>query len=112
MLQILPATRSLRLTWAPLELLSAEEWEVMKWMIVVVVLGGTAPVKTGLLYEDLDACWAATDLIMAEYGRVAKARLDSASANQTEQEFKVSRDYIMSRLTTNSVTCIPHAAAQ
>jgi hypothetical protein len=38
----------------------------MKWMLVVMALG-TTPIQTGLVFDSLDACYAAEDKMAAEY---------------------------------------------
>ena len=40
----------------------------MKWMLIVMVLGVT-PVKTGLLFDTLDACRQVAGEMEAEYAR-------------------------------------------
>jgi hypothetical protein len=40
----------------------------MKWMLVAMALG-TTPVQTGLIYDTLDACYAAEDRMAGEYTR-------------------------------------------
>ena len=80
----------------------------MKWMLVVMVLG-TAPVKTGLLFDDLAACWAARHPIAREYADVANQSLRSAPAGLTGATREASENLIISRLSTNAITCIPHA---
>jgi hypothetical protein len=37
----------------------------MKWMLMIVALG-TTPIQTNLMYDSLDACYAAEDKIAAE----------------------------------------------
>lgn len=83
----------------------------MKWMLVVVVLG-IAPVKTGLLYDDLDACWAAREPISREYADVANDRLARARGLEGFERREATVDLITSRLMGNAITCIPHAATE
>ena len=41
----------------------------MKWMLVVMALG-TTPIQTDLVYDTLDACYAAEDRMAVEYNRL------------------------------------------
>lgn len=41
----------------------------MKWMLVVMLFGAT-PIETGLMYDNLEACYRAEDIIRAENAHV------------------------------------------
>lgn len=44
----------------------------MKWTLVVMALG-TTPIQTGLVYDTLEACYAAEDRMASEYVRFHNA---------------------------------------
>ena len=76
----------------------------MKWMLIVMVFG-TAPVKTELVFDTLDDCLRADDQMRAAY---AQAFNDWNKGNQSTKEdrsFMIRRNGLQ-----NEGTCIPHAA--
>ena len=83
----------------------------MKWMLIVVVFG-IAPVKTGLLFDDLAACWARRETVAQEYAAVANENLRWARENLSEEARPRTEALITSSLTSNAITCIPHAATE
>ncbi len=74
----------------------------MKWMLVVLVFE-VAPMKTNLIFDDLNACLAAEEVVRGEYARAYNARRGEPP-NVAQERFM---EY---RLLRNSITCIPHAA--
>jgi hypothetical protein len=81
----------------------------MKWMLVVVVFGLT-PVKTGLLFNSLEECLKAEDASRSAYARAYNAWLQWAQANPGESGFPNSRAAMLKRIgLENPGTCIPHA---
>ena len=81
----------------------------MKWMIVMIVLG-TQPVKTDLLFEDVEACGIAANLIQehqAEAFNAAMARKKQQNPNAAElARFQADRMRVLGM--ENTPTCIPH----
>jgi len=79
----------------------------MKWMLVVLV-GGVAPVQTDLLFEKLSDCLAAEE-------QLGKAYADALDAwdKRAASAFERRRDYVrarqlQARKLDNMGTCIPH----
>ncbi len=69
----------------------------MKWMIVMIVLG-TQPVKTNLLFEDLKTCSGVVDVIRQQQAEAYNAAIGRFQANRM-------RVFGME----NTPTCIPHS---
>jgi hypothetical protein len=80
----------------------------MKWMLVVVVLG-SAPVKTGLLFDDLDSCWTAREPIAQEYADVFNNRAQWVGEHVPSEQRAATVEFLKSSLLGNRITCIPHA---
>ena len=81
----------------------------MKWMLIVLVMGGT-PVKTGLLFESIDKCLRAEEAMRGTYAQKFNEWHDWALQNVTEADYPKSQDFMMGRIGTKSWgTCIPHA---
>jgi len=75
----------------------------MKWMLFVLVFG-SHPVETNLIFDNLDACLKAEQTMRNEYAR-AYGEGTWAQANQGE-----TGDYVASRFgLKTTATCIPHA---
>ena len=79
----------------------------MKWMLVVLV-GGVAPVQTDVLFEKLSDCLAAEEQLRKAYSDALMA-WDQRAATTFERR----RDYVrarevQARKLDNSGTCIPH----
>ncbi len=78
----------------------------MKWMLVVMLFG-VAPVKTGLPFSSLDECLLAEDAMRSQYWQVYNKWLASSKVvpgDRTDQ-------YFMARHGIKSPgTCIPHSA--
>ncbi len=69
----------------------------MKWMLVVLV-GGVAPVKTDLVFDKFNDCPSAEAQVRQHYSdafdawdRVAAARIDPADAEQRDHSEGVKR---------------------
>lgn len=80
----------------------------MKWMLVVLV-GGVAPVNTDLVFDKFSDCLAAESQMRQHYSdafdvwdRAAAARIDRRS------DYKRARDLEAKRLLSNVGTCVPH----
>lgn len=77
----------------------------MKWTLIVVVFG-TMPVETDLIFSSLDDCLKAEEAMRAEYVRAYKdwtAGQRKSSGYQTTQAFMRTRIGL-----ENRGTCIPH----
>ena len=80
----------------------------MKWMLVVLVFGGS-PVKTNLLYDTLDECLKAEDSMRSEYVLAFNKWNSWAKANPSEAGFPNSEAFMKRRIgLDNQGTCIPH----
>jgi hypothetical protein len=81
----------------------------MKWMLLVLIYG-TIPVKTGLVFDTIDECLKAEEQMRGEYARVYNAWRTWAEANPKEAQYPDSQKFNWRRdgLETTG-TCIPHA---
>jgi hypothetical protein len=70
----------------------------MKWTLVVMALG-TTPIPTNLVYETLDACYAAEDHMAGEYAKFYNDWLTRNPARPVPP-------FITQRLARG--VCIPH----
>jgi hypothetical protein len=82
----------------------------MKWMIVMIVLG-TQPVKTNLLFEDLKTCSGVVDVIRQQQAEAYNAAIawkkqQSPSAVDLGR-FQADRMRVFEM--ENTPTCIPHS---
>jgi hypothetical protein len=76
----------------------------MKWMLFVLVFG-THPVETNLLFDNLDACLKAEENMRKEYARAySQSTWTIGNIGQASDPSVVSR---YGQKTT--ATCIPHA---
>ncbi|AWL94816.1 MULTISPECIES: hypothetical protein [Bradyrhizobium] len=80
----------------------------MKWMLVVLV-GGVAPVNTDLVFDKFSDCLSAEAQMRQHYSdafdawdRVAAARIDRRS------DYRKARDLEAKKLLSNVGTCVPH----
>ncbi len=76
----------------------------MKWMLIVLIMGAT-PVKTGLVYETVDDCYAAENEMSAEYTRYYNDWVAWAKDHQKESGYPTVPAYITQRLMHG--VCIP-----
>ena len=80
----------------------------MKWMLVVMVLG-TAPLKTEMLFDTIDQCFAAEEQMRAAYTEAYNRWSAWAGANPAESGWPNSRAFQEGRMgLRNAATCIPH----
>ncbi|MBP2434004.1 MULTISPECIES: hypothetical protein [Bradyrhizobium] len=84
----------------------------MKWILVVLV-GGVAPVQTDLVFEKLSDCLTAEAQLQQTYAN-AYTTLSQRSMEDDQLERRRSRHYRRTRGDTtgkvaNAGTCIPHA---
>ena len=82
----------------------------MKWMLVVLV-GGVAPVQTDVLFEKLSDCLAAEEQLRKAYSDALMAWDQRAAIT-----FERRRDYVRARKVQarkfdNRGTCIPHTGS-
>jgi hypothetical protein len=77
--------------------------ETMKWMLFVLVFG-SHPVETNLLFDSIDACLKAEETMRTEYARVYSEGTWGAGIGELNDPSVVSR---YGQRTT--ATCIPHA---
>ena len=81
----------------------------MKWMLIVVVFG-LAPVKTNLLFDSIDDCLRAEDVVRNEYARTFNEWKVWAEQNPVEAGYPNSKKMIIKRNGLMSPgTCIPYA---
>jgi hypothetical protein len=81
----------------------------MKWMLIVMVFG-VAPVKTGLLFDSLKECLRAEDAMRKEYTGPYNEWLAWAQQNPADSKYPDSMPYFQKRFgLENPGTCIPHA---
>jgi hypothetical protein len=80
----------------------------MKWMLLVLVFG-TTPIETGLIFDSLDDCLKAEQTMRDDYARAYDAWRTWAQANKAESDYPDS-DMFMQKRTglQTSGTCIPH----
>ena len=86
---------------------------VMKWILVVLV-GGVAPVPTDLVFEKLSDCLVAEEQLRKAYVEAFEARSQQTALNFDGYDRRRARDYYRSRemearKVSNSGTCIPHS---
>ncbi len=78
----------------------------MKWVLVVMVFG-TAPVKTDLVFNTIDECLRAEQQMRDEYSRAYNNWLQWALKNQKEAGYPKSEDFAQKRLGLhNTATCV------
>jgi hypothetical protein len=77
--------------------------EAMKWMLFVLVFG-SHPVETNLLFDSLDACLKAEETMRTEYARAYSQGTWGTTVGEANDPSVVSR---FGQRTT--ATCIPHA---
>jgi hypothetical protein len=81
----------------------------MKWMLIVLVFG-SAPVKTDLLFDSLGECLAAEDRIRSEYAKAFNDWL-AGWGRDNPGTFPGSQDFVRRRVGLhNQMTCIAHSA--
>lgn len=81
----------------------------MKWMFVVIVFG-TMPVKTDLLFDSIDECLKAEEAMRAAYGQALNHWHNWAKRNPSEAGYPSSERFQLKRIgIENQGTCIPHA---
>jgi hypothetical protein len=78
----------------------------VKWMLVVIVLGST-PVQTDLVFDTLDQCYRAEQQMRIEYTKAFDEWLKWAVQNPTESDYPKSREFMMQRLMSG--VCVPHS---
>ena len=82
----------------------------MKWMLVVLVMG-TAPVKTELVFDTLDDCLTAEEEMRRNYVRAFNAWEQWARNNPTQATHPDVRRDAMRRIgLENAATCMPHSS--
>jgi len=75
----------------------------MKWMLFVLVFG-THPVETNLVYDNLDACLKAEQSMRMEYAQAYSKGSWATDAGQASDPSLTSR-YGLKTI----ATCVPHA---
>ena len=81
----------------------------MKWMLLVLIYG-TIPVKTGLLFDTIDDCLKAEEQMRDSYIRTYNAWQTWAKANPSEAHYPDSQKFMWRRDGMETTgTCIPHA---
>jgi hypothetical protein len=107
------ATAALELAQALAVVYRATAWaRTMKWMLVVLV-GGIAPVNTNLVFEKFADCLAAEEQMRRHYADALEAWDRGAAVNfQRRREYARARDLEAKRLLSNVGTCVPHGAGE
>ena len=77
----------------------------MKWTLVMMVLG-TTPVQTGLVYDTLGACYAADDKVAAAYVADYNSWIAWAKEHPKDSTYPNIPDFITNRISRG--VCIPH----
>ncbi len=81
----------------------------MKWMLLVLIYG-TIPVKTGLVFGTIDECLKAGEQMRGEYTRVYNAWRSWAEANPKDSQYPDSQKFNWRRHGMETTgTCIRHA---
>ena len=75
----------------------------MKWMLFVLVFG-SHPVETNLLFDNLDACLKAEETMRTEYARAYSQGTWGTTVGESNDPSVASRFG-----QTTTATCIPHA---
>jgi hypothetical protein len=84
----------------------------MKWMLVVLV-GGVAPVNTDLIFEKFSDCLAAEEQMRKHYTDAFEAWDRAAPANfDRRRDYARVRDMQAKRLMSNVGTCVPHGSGE
>jgi hypothetical protein len=82
----------------------------MKWVLVIVVLG-TAPVKTDLIFNSLSECLDADDTMRAEYARAYNEWNTRTRKDQEQMKIPNVEQFARQHFGILNVgTCIPAAA--
>ena len=68
----------------------------MKWMLLVLIYG-TIPVKTGLLFDTIDDCLKAEEQMRDSYIRTYNSWLTWAQANPSEAHYPDSQKFMWRR---------------
>ena len=80
----------------------------MKWVLVVLVMG-SAPVKTDLVFSSLSECLEAEMTMRSEYAAAYNRWIARAQKNQKESGYPCNDRTTQERLGLhNRATCIPH----
>ena len=81
----------------------------MKWMLLVLIFG-TFPVKTELLFDSLDECLDSEDAMRREYTHAYNTWHEWAKANPDEASYPESKKFMRQRMGLDTTaTCVPHA---
>jgi hypothetical protein len=80
----------------------------MKW-ILVVLIGGVAPLQTDLQFDKLSDCLSAEEQLQTAYSEAYEAWDKLAATNiERRRDYRKAREFQERRL-ANTGTCIPHA---
>lgn len=81
----------------------------MKWMLVFMIFG-LAPVKTGLVFDSLDECIEAEEAARVAYADAYDNWREWAKSNPDKSGFPGTELFVQKRIgLKNEGTCIPHA---
>lgn len=81
----------------------------MKWLLVVMVFG-TSPVKTDMVFDTLEQCIEADDAMRTAYANEYNAWLARAKADPKKYNYPASQKYFQRKLgIENTSTCVPHS---
>jgi hypothetical protein len=81
----------------------------MKWMLLVLIFG-TIPVKTELLFDSIEDCLKSEEQMRKEYARVYNDWHAWAEAHPKEANYPDSQKFMWRRDgMETTATCIPHA---
>ncbi len=83
----------------------------MKWMLVVMVFGST-PVETDIIFNSLGECLKAEDAIRSLVAEAYNTWRTWARANPSNSGFPGIESFAQKRIELrNGGTCVPHAAS-
>jgi hypothetical protein len=76
---------------------------------LIVVVMGLTPIKTELVFDSLENCWQARQQVQSLYSELANRELKWSRENLEGEQYEAAEAMIVSRLTTNAMTCIPYS---
>ncbi len=83
----------------------------MRWLLVVMVFG-SAPVKTDLVFNTLGECLRAEEVMRAAYAEAYNTWRTWARANPSSSGFPGSEPHAQKRIgIRNEGSCVPHAGS-
>jgi len=81
----------------------------MKWILVVVVFG-LGPVQTNLVYDDLESCLRAEEVVRGQWLKHMNAVAAPGTLAELNERDPNGANFLAKQITPG--TCIPHAATK